>query len=85
MLKYHAEGFKKAGGQIVAVADLAPGAAAKAAEDWDIPLSFESVEEMLERPFLMPLASSCQTSFTRLLRCSVFTRASTSFAKSHLR
>jgi predicted dehydrogenase len=52
MLKYHAEGFKKAGGQIVAVADLAPGAAAKAAEDWDIPLSFESVEEMLEKAVL---------------------------------
>ena len=49
MLKYHAEGFKKAGGQIVAVADLAPGAAAKAAEDWDIPLSFE---EMLEKAVL---------------------------------
>ncbi|MDB4354120.1 Gfo/Idh/MocA family oxidoreductase [Akkermansiaceae bacterium] len=52
MLKYHAEGFKKAGAQIVAIADLAPGAAAKAAAEWDVPLSFESVEEMLESAVL---------------------------------
>lgn len=52
MLKYHAEGFKKAGAQIVAIADLAPGAAAKAAEEWDVPLSFESVEAMLEEAVL---------------------------------
>ncbi|MDB4297035.1 Gfo/Idh/MocA family oxidoreductase [Akkermansiaceae bacterium] len=52
MLKYHAEGFKKAGAQIVAIADVAPGAAAKAAAEWDVPLSFESVAEMLESAVL---------------------------------
>jgi len=52
MLKYHAEGFKKAGAQIVAIADLAPGAAAAAAKEWDVPLSFETVEEMLESAVL---------------------------------
>lgn len=48
MLQYHAAGFRQAGAEIVAVADAAPGAAAKAAEKWDIPSSFESVEAMLE-------------------------------------
>ncbi|MGJ8695122.1 MAG: Gfo/Idh/MocA family protein [Verrucomicrobiaceae bacterium] len=52
MLQYHAAGFRQGGGEIVAVADLAPGAAAKAAEEWDIPLAFESVEEMLEKAVL---------------------------------
>ena len=47
MLRYHAEGFRKAGAEIVALADLAPGAAAKAAQEWDIPQAYESVEEML--------------------------------------
>ena len=32
MLQYHAAGFRQAGAEIVAVADAAPGAAAKAAE-----------------------------------------------------
>lgn len=49
MLQYHAAGFKQAGGVIQAVADLAPGAAAKAAKEWDIAESYESVEEMLEK------------------------------------
>ncbi|MDA7887757.1 Gfo/Idh/MocA family oxidoreductase [Akkermansiaceae bacterium] len=48
MLQYHAAGFVQGGGEIVAVADVAPGAAAAAAEKYDIPQSFESVEEMLE-------------------------------------
>ncbi|MDB4754272.1 Gfo/Idh/MocA family oxidoreductase [Akkermansiaceae bacterium] len=48
MLQYHAAGFKQGGGEIVAVADVAPGAAAAAAEKYDIAQSFESVEEMLE-------------------------------------
>lgn len=48
MLQYHAAGFKKAGAAIQAVADLAPGAAAKAAEQWGIKESYESVEAMLE-------------------------------------
>ncbi len=48
MLQYHAAGFKQGGGEIVAVADVAPGAAAAAAEKYDIAQAFESVEEMLE-------------------------------------
>ena len=47
MLQYHAAGFRQAGAEIVAVADAAPGAAAKAAEKWGIAKSYDSVEEML--------------------------------------
>ena len=49
MLQYHAAGFVQGGGEIVAVADVAPGAAAAAAEQYDIAQSYESVEEMLEK------------------------------------
>lgn len=48
MLQYHAAGFRQAGAEIVAVADAAPGAAAKAAEKWGIPNSYESVDAMLK-------------------------------------
>ena len=47
MLQYHAAGFRQAGAEIVAVADAAPGAAAKAAEKWDIATAYDSVEAML--------------------------------------
>lgn len=47
MLQYHAAGFRQAGAEIVAVADAAPGAAAKAAEKWGIPTAYESVDAML--------------------------------------
>lgn len=47
MVKYHAEGFRKAGAEIVAVADPAPGAAEKAAQEWGIAGVFTSVDEML--------------------------------------
>ena len=47
MLRYHAEGFRKAGATVVAVADPAPGAAEKAAKQWGVPGVFESVEAML--------------------------------------
>lgn len=47
MLKYHAAGFREAGAEIVAVADPAPGAAARAAAQWGIANVFESVETML--------------------------------------
>ena len=47
MVKYHAEGFRKAGAEMVAVADPAPGAAEKAAKEWGIPKTFDSVEKML--------------------------------------
>ena len=36
MLQYHAAGFRQAGAEIIAVADAAAGAAAKAAEKWNI-------------------------------------------------
>ena len=47
MVKYHAEGFRKAGAEMVAVADPAPGAAEKAAKEWGIPRVFDSVDKML--------------------------------------
>ena len=47
MLRYHAEGFRLAGATVAAVADPAPGAAARAAKEWGIPAAFESVEAML--------------------------------------
>jgi predicted dehydrogenase len=47
MVKYHAEGFRKAGAEIVAVADPAPGAAEKAAKEWGIANVFTSVDDML--------------------------------------
>ena len=47
MLQHHAAGFRQAGAEIVAVADPAPGAAAKAAARWDIAAAFASVDAML--------------------------------------
>ncbi len=47
MLQYHAAGFRQGGAEIVAVADPAPGAAAKAKEKWNIAQAYESVEAML--------------------------------------
>ena len=47
MLQYHAAGFRQAGAEIVAVADPAPGAAAKAADKWNISNAYESVDAML--------------------------------------
>ncbi|MBG7607907.1 MAG: Gfo/Idh/MocA family oxidoreductase [Verrucomicrobia bacterium] len=47
MVKYHAEGFRKAGAEIVAVADPASGAADKAAAEWGIEKTFDSVDKML--------------------------------------
>jgi predicted dehydrogenase len=73
MLKYHAAGFRQAGAEITAVADAAPGAAARAAKAMDIPSSFEAVDEMLAKgdvdavsvivpnKFHAPLAIQCLT------------------------
>ncbi len=47
MLQYHAAGFRRAGAEIVAVADPAPAAAATACEKWGIANAYESVETML--------------------------------------
>lgn len=48
MLRYHAEGFRKAGATIAAIADPSPGAAARAAATWDAKSAYESVEAMLD-------------------------------------
>ena len=47
MLQYHAAGFRQAGAEIIAVADPAPGAAAKAAEKWGVRHVYDSVDAML--------------------------------------
>ena len=47
MLQYHTAGFRQAGAEIVAVADPAPGAGARAAEKWNIAAAHVSVEAML--------------------------------------
>jgi predicted dehydrogenase len=47
MLQYHAAGFRAAGAEMVAVADPAPGAAARAKDQWGIAKAYESVEAML--------------------------------------
>jgi predicted dehydrogenase len=47
MLQYHVAGFRKAGADVIAVADAAPEAAARAASTWGIGRSFESVDAML--------------------------------------
>ncbi|MDD5349609.1 MAG: Gfo/Idh/MocA family oxidoreductase [Chthoniobacteraceae bacterium] len=47
MLPYHIQGFRRAGAEVAAVADPAPGAAARAAAQWEIPQSFESADAML--------------------------------------
>lgn len=49
MLQYHAAGFRRAGAEIVAVADPAPGAAARATEKWGIANAYESVDAMLSQ------------------------------------
>jgi predicted dehydrogenase len=48
MLQYHAPGFRLAGAEIVAVADPAPGAAARAAAKWNIPNAYDTVDGMLK-------------------------------------
>ena len=49
MLKYHMAGFRKAGAEVVAIADATPGVASKAAASWIVPAAYESVEEMFQR------------------------------------
>ncbi len=47
MLQHHAAGFRLAGAEILAVADPAPAAAAKAAQKWGIPEAYDSAAAML--------------------------------------
>lgn len=47
MLKYHAAGFRKAGAQIVAIADVNAEAAADAAVKYDVPKSYGGADDLL--------------------------------------
>ena len=47
MLEHHADGFKKAGAKLVAIADVNGDAAKKAAQEWNVAQAFDNVEEML--------------------------------------
>ncbi|MGE9293869.1 MAG: Gfo/Idh/MocA family protein, partial [Puniceicoccales bacterium] len=48
MLQYHAAGFRAAGADIVAIADLNEAAAKAAAAEWAIPAAYGSPEAMIE-------------------------------------
>lgn len=48
MVRYHVDGFRKAGAEILAIADLNEAAAKKTADAYDVPQSFGSVEGMFE-------------------------------------
>lgn len=47
MLEHHIRGFRQAGAEITAIADIDPDAARAAAKRLDVPRSFGSVEELL--------------------------------------
>lgn len=47
MLQYHIPGFRTGGAEVLAICDAAPGVAAAAAEKWDIPNAYASVDDML--------------------------------------
>jgi len=49
MVEYHADGFKAAGAELVAIADVRKDAAAATAEKYGIPQVFGDVAEMLEK------------------------------------
>lgn len=48
MLQYHAAGFREAGAEIVAIADMNATAAAEAASQWGAAQSFGDVQQMLD-------------------------------------
>ncbi|MGY8643193.1 MAG: Gfo/Idh/MocA family protein, partial [Verrucomicrobiales bacterium] len=50
MVSYHIAGFKKAGAEVIAIADMVKEAANKVAAEHDIPTSYGSVEEILANP-----------------------------------
>ncbi len=50
MVSYHIAGFKKAGAEVIAIADMVKEAADKVAAEHDIPTSYGSVEEILANP-----------------------------------
>ncbi len=47
MLEHHAAGFEKAGAELVAIADVNARAAKKAAKQWNIPHTFDNVDDLL--------------------------------------
>lgn len=47
MLQYHAGGFKEAGAEIVAIADMNQAAAETAAKEWDVSNIYNDVDKML--------------------------------------
>jgi predicted dehydrogenase len=47
MLQYHVAGFRQAGGEVVAIADVNAEAARKAAAEWGVPDTYGDVAEML--------------------------------------
>ena len=49
MAKYHVAGFRKAGAEIVAIADPDPAAAEAAAATYDVTQVYDSADEMLAR------------------------------------
>ena len=49
MAPYHVEGFRKAGAEVVAIADPNPSAAEAAAGRFDITQVYDSAEDMLAR------------------------------------
>lgn len=49
MLEHHAAGFKKAGAELVAIADVNGEAARKAAKEWNIAHTYDNVDEMLTK------------------------------------
>ncbi len=49
MLKYHVDGFRSAGAEIVAIADVSAEAAEKAAKQWSVPETFSDPAELLAR------------------------------------
>ena len=85
MAQYHIEGFRQAGAEIVAVADLNEEAAKATAEEYGVGQTFGSVEAMFDAlPVSMPYPSSFPTNFTPIWQYKRLTRVSMCSARSLL-
>jgi len=70
MLRYHVEGFRKAGAKITAVADPASSVAPCVASAWTIPRSFDSVKALLSAPLdLDAISIIVPNNFIKSLLC----------------
>jgi len=49
MLKYQVEAFRSAGAKVTCIADMNPTAAQKAASTYNIPITYSTLEEMLDK------------------------------------